>query len=81
MDNASYHSRQLKTLPNSNSTKAQISEFLQQIDLYYEESYTKSQLLEVFKTKTFQKEYVVDSMAIAAGHTVLLLPPYHSYSI
>lgn len=77
IDNASYHSRQVKTLPNSNSTKAQISDFLQENNLYYEESYTKNQLLEVLKTKTFQKEYAVDNMAISAGHTVLRLPPYY----
>lgn len=77
MDNAPYHSRQVKKLPNSNSTKAEISDFLQKNDLYYEDSYTKNQLLEVLKTKTFQKEYVIDSMAIAAGHTVLRLPPYY----
>lgn len=77
MDNAKYHSAQMKTIPNSNSNKATIMDFLHEHDLYYEETYTKKQLLEVLRTRTYDKEYVIDNEAIKHGHEVVRLPPYH----
>lgn len=77
MDNASYHSRQLKKIPNTSSTKFEIGQFLEENNLYFEESYTKKQMLEVLKTKQFLKVYQVDTMANALGHIVLRLPPYY----
>lgn len=77
MDNASYHSRQSRKVPSSSSRKEDIQDFLLENDLFYEEHYNKKQLLEVLKTRTFKKEFVVDVMAENAGHTVLRLPPYH----
>lgn len=47
MDNAKYHSRQLNKVPNNSNTKLQIQEFLQKNDIYFEENYSKKQLLEV----------------------------------
>ncbi|XP_050519440.1 uncharacterized protein LOC126893369 [Diabrotica virgifera virgifera] len=72
MDNASYHSRLIKKVPN----KFQIQNFLYEEDLYFEETYTKKQLLEVSQSKQFQKKYAVDDCALNNGHTVLRLPPY-----
>ncbi|KAI4471023.1 hypothetical protein MML48_1g10719 [Holotrichia oblita] len=46
-------------------------------DFYYEDHYTKKQLLEVMNTKEYLKHYYVDNRAKEAGHTVLRLPPYH----
>lgn len=76
MDNASYHSRLIKQRPNTSWNKSQIQQFLYEEDLYFEETYTKKQLLEVTQIKQFQKEYVVDDCALNNGHTVLRLPPY-----
>lgn len=76
IDNAPYHSRIYEKIPNSSSTKSEIQNFLHTHDLYYEETYTKKELLEVLKTKTFNKPYVIDEIAKAYGHTVLRLPPY-----
>ncbi|KAF2891073.1 hypothetical protein ILUMI_15101 [Ignelater luminosus] len=45
LDNASYYSRQLNKIPNTNSTKAELMEFLYEQNIYFEESYTKKQLL------------------------------------
>lgn len=77
MDNASYHSRQLYKIPTKSSTKTEIQEFLYQNDIYFEESYSKNELLEVAQTKVVKKVYVCDSMAEKFGHTVLRLPPYY----
>ncbi|KAH0813036.1 hypothetical protein GEV33_009755 [Tenebrio molitor] len=77
MDNASYHSVQAEKISNSNSRKMEIMEFLEKNDLYYEENYTKKQLLEVLKTKHFEKRYEADTEAARAGYEVLRLPPYH----
>jgi transposase len=77
MDNASYHSRLSEKIPNTSSHKLEIETFLLKHDLYFHESYTKKQLLEVVNTKSWEKQYVVDNIAKKYGHTVLRLPPYY----
>lgn len=52
-------------------------EFLLENDLYFEETYRKRELLEVLKTKTYQKQFIVDKLAEDYGHTILKLPPYY----
>lgn len=46
-------------------------------DLYFEDRYTKNQLIEVMKTKEYLKDYYVDNRTKEAGHTILRLPSYH----
>lgn len=77
MDNAPYHSRQENKVPTKCSDKKTIQAFLEGNDLYYEDHYTKKQLVEVMNTKEYLKHYYVDNRAKEAGHTVLRLPPYH----
>lgn len=77
MDNASYHSRQLKKAPCSNSTKAAIQDFMLENDIYFEFSYNKKELLQTLKAMDIKKVYVCDNMASESGHTVLRLPPYY----
>lgn len=77
MDNASYHSRQIKKVPTCNNTKAEIMEYLYNNDIYFEENYNKKQLLEVLQTKPVPKQYYCDVAAEKLGHTVLRLPPYY----
>lgn len=77
MDNASYHSRQLHKAPSSNNTKLEIQNYMAANDIYFEESYKKSDLLEVLKTFCIKKVYVCDTLAEEIGHTVLRLPPYY----
>lgn len=77
LDNASYHSRQIQKVPNTSSTKATIQKFLLEHDLFYEDNYTKGQLLEVLRTGDFKKQYHIDEQAKTRGLTVLRLPPYH----
>lgn len=55
-----------------------MQEWLLKKDFYFEESYTKRELLEVVASnKPAEVLYKVDEMAKAAGHDVLRLPPYH----
>ncbi|XP_050501612.1 uncharacterized protein LOC126881397 isoform X3 [Diabrotica virgifera virgifera] len=76
LDNASYHSRQLTKIPNTSSKKADLQNFLMENDLYFEDFYTKKQLIEVLHTKQFRKLYALESIAEKHGHTILRLPPY-----
>ncbi|XP_050503456.1 uncharacterized protein LOC126882532 [Diabrotica virgifera virgifera] len=77
MDNASYHSRCIKKIPTKQSRKDEIQEFLIAEDLYFEDHYTKDQLIQVLHTKVVTKEHIVDKLATNNGHTVLRLPPYY----
>lgn len=77
MDNASYNSVQLNKVPNAESNAKTIKEFLIKEDMYFEDSYTKKELLEVLGTKTFTKKYKIDTLASEYGHTILRLPPSH----
>lgn len=77
LDNAPYHSRLQKKIPNSSSNKETIQEFLYESNIFFENSYTKKQLLECIKSFEFSKEYVVDTIARKHNHDVLRLPPYH----
>lgn len=77
MDNAKYHSRECNKVPSGSSSKQEIKEFLYDKDIYFEEHYTKKQLLEVLKSYNFEKTYICDNMAELKGHKVLRLPPYH----
>ncbi|KAJ3663543.1 hypothetical protein Zmor_007796 [Zophobas morio] len=51
--------------------------FLTEHDLYFEENYTKTQLLEVLHTRKFEKQYKIDAIARDRGFRVIRLPPYH----
>lgn len=77
MDNASYHSRQLIKIPNSTTKKSEIIEYLYSMEIYFEENYTKKELLEVVRTNKIKKTYVCDELANKNGHTILRLPPYY----
>uniref|UniRef100_A0A6P7FNP8 Uncharacterized protein LOC114332220 n=1 Tax=Diabrotica virgifera virgifera TaxID=50390 RepID=A0A6P7FNP8_DIAVI len=77
MDNATYHSEQIRKIPGVGSTKKQISDFLYDNDLYFEETYKKKEMLEVIHTKVFEKQFVIDELAKRNGHNVLRLPPYY----
>lgn len=77
LDNAPYHSRLENKIPNSSSTKETIQQFLIANNIYFEDFYTKKQLLECMKSFEFSKEYAVDTIAQKYNHIVLRLPPYH----
>jgi hypothetical protein len=51
IDNASYHSVQKFKIPNTGSREIEIMEFWEKNYLYFEENYTKKELLEVLKNE------------------------------
>lgn len=77
MDNASYHSRQINKVPNSNNTKLEIQNYMLKNYIYFENTYKKCDLLGILKTFNIKKECVCDTIATDMGHTVLRLPPYY----
>lgn len=77
MDNASYHSRLETKIPNINTKKADMIEFMESKGMEIPEKNNKKNLLELIKSQNFKKEYVIDKLFEAHGHTVLRLPPYY----
>lgn len=77
MDNASYHSRQLKRIPTSNSRKADMMEWLDKNSVSYPDRALKRELYEIIRRCRATPVYAVDELARVAGHDVLRLPPYH----
>ncbi|XP_049764485.1 uncharacterized protein LOC126092800 [Schistocerca cancellata] len=78
LDNAPYHSRRKEKVPNANSNKHEISEWLKSKNIHFEDGMLKKELLDVVeKHRTAHNEYAIDEMANNAGKTVLIIPPYH----
>ncbi|XP_072375557.1 uncharacterized protein [Diabrotica undecimpunctata] len=71
------HSRCIKKNPTKQSRKDKIQEFIIAEDLYFEDHYTKDQLIQVLHTKVVTKEHIVGKLATNNGHIFLRLPPYY----
>ncbi|XP_050516676.1 uncharacterized protein LOC126891544 [Diabrotica virgifera virgifera] len=77
MDNAPYHSRKLEKIPNNSENKEKIKEWLRSKDIYFEEDYLKSELLDdVAHFKSQYDERIVDKIAKSKNVKLLRLPPY-----
>ena len=78
LDNASYHCCQVDKIPNMNTRKAEMLDFVKRNSLTVPEPLpTKPVLLELIKMANIQKKFAIDSIAFENGHLVLRLPPYH----
>lgn len=81
MDNASYHSVRLHTLPSSRTRKQAIQEWLTDNDIVWDPTFLKAELLDLVErarlTMPGLQKYRIDDIAEQHGHTVLRLPPYH----
>ena len=81
MDNAKYHSRIHNKIPTMANLKQELVDFLKAKGVAVpeppEKVPTKMVLIEWIKCLNIKNEYIVDRMAVAAGHQVLRLPPYH----
>lgn len=78
MDNAPYHSVQLNKPPTSANKKAELIDWLQTNGIEANMQMLKVELLHLVQThKPPAPTYVVDQMALEAGHQVIRLPPYH----
>ena len=76
LDNASYHCRQVDKIPNMNTRKAEMLDFMKRNSIS-EPLPTKPVLLELIKMANIQKKFELDSIAFENGHLVPRLPPYH----
>ena len=78
LDNASYHCRQVDKIPNMNTRKAEMLDFMKRNSITVPEPLPiKPVLLELIKMANIQKKFAIDSTAFENGHLVLRLPPYH----
>ncbi|XP_049764494.1 uncharacterized protein LOC126092808 [Schistocerca cancellata] len=78
LDNAPYNSRRKEKVPNANSNKHEIPEWLKSKNIHFEDGMLKKELLDIVKNhRTAHNEYAIDEMANKAGKTVLIIPPYH----
>lgn len=78
MDNASYHSRQTRTIPNRRTKKSNILEFIKEKNLAVpQKNPTIKVLLEIIEKQNFEKEYYIDELCKTHDHTLLRLPPYY----
>lgn len=77
MDNAAYHSTQIDKKPTMSSLKGHMQEWLKRKDVTFEESARKCDLMTLINQQKVEKQYRIDEIIKAEGHTVLRLPPYH----
>jgi hypothetical protein len=54
-------------IPNSNSKKCEIAEFLYKKDIFFEENYSKKQLLEVLRAFSFKKKFQIEYVSRRNG--------------
>ena len=77
MDGAAYHKRILNPIPNTQSLKADIQRWLQDLDVVYPETATRAQLLQLVNQSKTSRLYAARKIAEQYGHEVLYTPPYH----
>ncbi|RZF32437.1 hypothetical protein LSTR_LSTR001901 [Laodelphax striatellus] len=78
IDNASYHNKQIDKCPTSNSTKADMQQWLNDRNIQFTVDMLKVQLYDLIKLhKPASIRYLIDDIIKAQGFDVLRLPPYH----
>ncbi|XP_060601435.1 uncharacterized protein LOC132754764, partial [Ruditapes philippinarum] len=79
LDNASYHSVMTddSRSPTTATRKDDIKLWLRQNNLQYSDEMVKAELLEIVRRNKPRPKYIIDELAMAAGHRVLRLPPRH----
>ncbi|KAJ3666474.1 hypothetical protein Zmor_001915 [Zophobas morio] len=79
LDNAPYHSEQLRKLPVASTKKRDMTQWLQENNIPYPPDSLKSDLWAIIRDKKqfIEKTYAVDDLIHKRGHIVLRLPPYN----
>ncbi|XP_023720330.1 uncharacterized protein LOC111871440 [Cryptotermes secundus] len=78
VDNAPYHNVQFNKVPTSQTTKAKMMEWLTVNNVPFHDGMLKIQLYNLIKAhKPLHKNFAMDNIMAAYGHTVLRRPPYH----
>lgn len=79
MDNAPYHSALLEKNPTSSWRKADLRDWLERKGVQPSPDLLRAELYALTKKIAVGKKYRIDSIAEAAGHKVVRLPPYHCH--
>lgn len=77
MDNAPFYSIIQEKVPNTNWKKEDIKQFLLSKNVNYEDSFTKTELLDLVEPIKGHKVDELDEMSRQLGHEVIRLPPNH----
>lgn len=77
MDNASYHVTQINKPPSMNDLKVDIQKWLTENGIYYEEFFTRAELMCLVNENKTTPIYEAEECLKQHGHEVLKLPPYH----
>ena len=78
VDNARYHNVEINRAPTSNTPIAEMKWWLAEKNISYPTSALKPDLYNIIKKhKPEEKQFRLDALFSAAGHSVLRLPPYH----
>ncbi|XP_068206400.1 uncharacterized protein [Palaemon carinicauda] len=77
MDNAPYHSVELEGRPTISWKKSDLLDWLIKKGVQPQDNSSKAQLQELAKKIDDPTTYVIDKIAVEAGHRVLRVPPYH----
>ena len=78
MDNASYHNTtEENTFPKTNARKESIRKWLDHRGIPWGEDLLKAELYALCKLFEPKPEYKIDTIAEAAGHSILRTPQYH----
>ena len=77
MDNAPYHTVTVNKAPTTNSSKADMQNWIKSKGLSYLPTMVKAQLSEIIKDHKEAPIYEADQLLESHGHKVARLPPYH----
>ena len=77
MDNASYHTRRCEDVPTKSWTKTRTIEWLNKKNIPFPPKALKAEIFSIVQGLGATPKYVVDEMALKAGHEVVRLPMAH----
>ncbi|KAJ2954281.1 hypothetical protein O0L34_g2532 [Tuta absoluta] len=77
MDNAAYHCTQIDKKPTMSCVKRVMQDWLTRRNVLFDPSARKCDLMHIINQQHVEKQYRIDEIINAGGHTVLRLPPYH----
>ena len=77
MDGASYHKRQVESVPTSSTRKQEIVEWLTAHNISFSNKLRKPELLELVQMHKEKVSFSCVKKAKQYGHEVFYMPPYH----
>lgn len=78
VDNAPYHNKYIEKLPNSNTRKQDMIDWLKNHNIPVNPNQNKPAIYDIIlQNKQEHIQYSIDKIMAEYGHSVLRLPPYH----